>query len=99
MTLSTGLASAITGGINAAIEGGGIKSIAQGAALGFVGGAVGGAVAGKVGGVLTEGFNIPGGIAYNNGVQVYAQTFNLGQIWVFVRNGSISDAGVNQTPR
>ena len=257
VTLSSGLASAITGGINAAIEGGGIKSIAQGAALGFVGGAVGGAVAGKVGGALTKGFNIPGGIinkgisglsggfaggaaaggigaalngqnvlhgvleggwtsakyggalgaamggltavnsnqniwtgvskpvplysnssvkvenvepqgfakddgsplnavdrsnksiikhifktsgghvnpqtaasqgryldlfesvandpnnlvaepvirefitidAYNNGVQVYAQTFNSGQIWVFVRNGSISDAGVNQTPR
>ena len=37
--------------------------------------------------------------AYNAGVQVYAQTFNLGQVWTFVRNGIIYDAGVNIVPR
>ena len=29
------------------------------------------------------------------GVQVYTQSFQNGQVWVFVRNGRIYDAGVN----
>lgn len=38
--------------------------------------------------------------AANAGVQVYAQTFRLGQVWVFIRpSGAIFDAGVNKVPR
>lgn len=38
-------------------------------------------------------------VAADAGVQVYTQTFKNGQVWVFVKDGRIHDAGVNSTAK
>ncbi len=43
---------------------------------------------------LRDDYRLPSG-AKNAGIKVYTQNFNHGQIWVYVRNGVIQDAGKN----